>query len=332
MNQVWVVRSGEGGYLIKEFSRGYIGIGWNDLLDLTNVHSQEDIRSIYLMYYPSDKPSKVGNAVAMIYKFQTLMQKGDKVITFDPINREYLIGTVRSDYIYKPNEIKDYHHIRKVKWEDKVSRDALSVSTRNSLGSTLSVFSVSEEMWADIKSAIGKEGALDIRDRLEEEKDQLEQIRQETIVRAHELIKDKILRLDERELPQLTAAILRAMDYQARITPEGPDRGVDIIASPDGLGLEQPRIKVEVKHRRGSAMGSKEIRSFIGGLREGDRGLYVSSGGFTKEAKYEADRSQIPVTLLDLDELAELVVTHYEKFDLDGRALIPLVRVYWPAK
>ena len=133
-------------------------------------------------------------------------------------------------------------------------------------------------------------------------------------------------------MEELVASILRGMGYRTRISPQGPDRGVDVTASPDGLGLEEPRIKAEVKHRKNTSMGSQEIRSFLGGLREGDKALYVSTGGFTKEAKYEADRSNIPLTLLDLDDLASLVVSHYENFDLEGRALIPLVRVYWPAE
>ena len=78
-------------------------------------------------------------------------------------------------------------------------------------------------------------------------------------------------------------------------------------------------------------MGAQAIRSFIGALRPGDRGVYVSSGGFSKEARYEAERSNIPVSLVDIDELASLVVDYYEDFDLDGKALIPLVRIYWPA-
>jgi restriction system protein len=61
-----------------------------------------------------------------------------------------------------------------------------------------------------------------------------------------------------------------------------------------------------------------------------DRGLNISSGGFTKEAGYEAERSKIPVTLLDLDDFVGSIVTHYEAFDTEGRALLPLVRVYWP--
>lgn len=79
-------------------------------------------------------------------------------------------------------------------------------------------------------------------------------------------------------------------------------------------------------------MGSQEIRSFLGGLRQGDRGLYVSAGGFTKEAHYEAERAPLPLTLIDLDALASLVVTHYESFDMEGRVILPLVRVYLPVE
>src|SRR5690606_9158878 len=104
--------------------------------------------------------------------------------------------------------------------------------------------------------------------------------RDQAVSQAHELIKDKILALQPEEMEELAAAILRAMGYKTKVSPRGPDRGVDVIASPDGLGLTQPRIKVEVKHRSGP-MGSQAIRSFVGVLRSGDTGLYVSTGGFS---------------------------------------------------
>jgi restriction system protein len=47
--------------------------------------------------------------------------------------------------------------------------------------------------------------------------------------------------------------------------------------------------------------------------------------------RYEADRASVPITLVGLDDLASLVVEHYETFDSEGRGLIPLMRVYWPA-
>ena len=38
----------------------------------------------------------------------------------------------------------------------------------------------------------------------------------------------------------------------------------------------------------------------------------------------------MPTTLVDLDELAALVVEHYERFDTEGGGLLPLVRVTGP--
>ena len=78
------------------------------------------------------------------------------------------------------------------------------------------------------------------------------------------------------DFQEIVAAILRAMGYKTRVAGDGPDRGVDIFASPDGLGLQEPRIFVAVKHRNGQ-MGAPAIRSFLGGREPGDRCLYVST-------------------------------------------------------
>jgi restriction system protein len=158
----------------------------------------------------------------------------------------------------------------------------------------------------------------------------LDVIRKDTIDKAHEFIKDRISALEWDDLQELVAAILRAMGFKTQVSAPGSDRGKDIVASPDGLCLSPPRIKVEVKHRPRTPMGAPEVRSFIGGLRGDDRGLYVSTGGFTRAAAYEAERAAVPVSLVDLDTLATLLVQHYENLDIEGRAIIPLTRFYWP--
>ena len=130
-------------------------------------------------------------------------------------------------------------------------------------------------------------------------------------------------------MQELVAGILRAMGYKTQISPPGSDRGKDIVASPDGFGFANPRIVVEVKHRAG-AMGSQQLRSFLGGRHKDDRGLYVSTGGFTKEARYEAERASIATALWDLSELVRTLVDNYEKLDNETKRLVPLRRVYWP--
>ncbi|MEW8143690.1 MAG: restriction endonuclease [Candidatus Thiodiazotropha endolucinida] len=84
-----------------------------------------------------------------------------------------------------------------------------------------------------------------------------------------------------------------------------------------------------MKHRT-QQTGSQQLRSFIGGRHKDDKGLYVSTSGFTKDARYEADRANIPVMLMDIDDLVQALMRHYDILDMDGRTLLPLKKVYWP--
>lgn len=336
MKNGWMIRAGNGGCYFDDFKDAEcVGIGWGNLGDLNQYANQDALRSAYVQHFGNAKPGRTANAIAMIRKFRDDIQPGDLIITYSQEHREYLVGEAIGQYEYRgeSEQVGEFQHIRKVKWLGRISRDQFTQSTRNSLGSVLTVFSLSDAVISEVQDRLaGKpvESASSTDDAPAAEAE-LELLREDVVSRGHELIKDKIQSLAPDEMEELTAALLRAMGYQTRVSARGPDRGVDVLASPDGLGLTQPRIKAEVKHRSGS-MGSNPIRSFIGALREGDQGLFISTGGFTREARYEAERATIPVTLIDIDLLADLVVANYERFDIEGQRLLPLVKVYWPAE
>jgi len=323
----WMVRAGEKGRLADEFAKGYVAIGWHVMGDMSGIATQDEMRDLYEKTHPDAKPGLVGNAAAMAFKFCKTMEKGDKVISYDKTSREYMVGEITSNYRYAPDVVEDYPNIREVKWQGKVSRDRLSVPTKNSLGSVLTLFSLNEDVWNEIQQAlVGKVEEVGTDDNEMDDSELLDNIKEQ----SREFIKDKINRLGPYELQDLVAGVLRAMGYKTQVSEPGPDRGVDIFASPDGFGFEQPRIFVECKHRKAS-MGPNEIRSFLGGRHKDDKGLYVSTGGFTQEAKYEAERASIPITLMDMDKLVDAVLEHYENFDTETRVLLPLAKVYWPA-
>lgn len=329
-----MVRASDG-ELIELFDKGHVLIGWHELGDLSAFSTREALRDRYKQVWPDDHEGKVSNAVSMMWKFCRHLQVGDKVLTYDKHHRQYLLGEIAAEYRHLPKLAKEHPHERAVKWSHRISRDALKPSSRNSLGSTLTLFAVNEEVQEDLANAVNQPTAQGALPGLSEvpEADALEQfetIKEETEEKAFELVKDKIAALSEKDIPRLVAAVLRAMGLKTKVSAPGSDRGVDVLASPDGLGLLEPRIKVEVKHRKQTTMGSQEIRSFLGGFRQGDRGLYVSTGGFSKDARYEADRAQYPLTLADLDDLTQMVLDNYDRFDAEGRSLINLVRIYWP--
>ncbi|SSW86361.1 restriction endonuclease [Klebsiella pneumoniae] len=261
------------------------------------------------------------------------IQKGDWVITYSPANRTYLLGKVTSDFQYRSEWVEEGMGIaRQVKWNtQEIDRDRLSVATKNTLGSTLTVFQLPEYALEELLQ--DKKPTVDVitqnpvvMDEDEVVSDPLRDV--ESL--AREGIKDRVNGLDPKEMEYLVAGVLRSMGYKTQVSPVGPDRGKDIIASPDGFGFENPRIVVEVKHRR-EQMGSQQIRSFIGGRHKDDRGLYVSTGGFTKDARYEADRSTIPLTLWTLDDLVRALIENYEQVDIETKLLVPLKKTFLPA-
>lgn len=328
MKNAWMVRSGGGDY-IEMFESGLVAIGFGTPQDLSG-NDREGIREAYKARNPEINGPRANGDVGMLHRFANEIKKGDGVLTYDPSTRKYMVGEIASDYYYEASD-DELPHRRKVTWQDKqVARDDLKLATRNSLGSTLTLFRLTDEILMDVQAALEGKPANES-DEIQSEDEVSEESKRSLQENARERVKDKIVRLDDQEMEELLAGLLRAMGFKATVSPVGPDRGVDVIASPDGLGLQEPRIKAEVKHRKNTSIGSQEVRSFISVLRQGDRGIYLSTGGFKREARYEAERSNIPLTLLDLDGFARLIETHYDSFDTEARTLLPLIKVLWPA-
>lgn len=327
---MWMVRAGEGAQFIGDFTeKSMVAIGWGATGPFAKGVTREEVSRRVGQVWPEYNRYKLANAAGQIYRFVCEISEGDGVISYDPSRRVYLVGKVSGDSRYDQKGNPELQHFRNVVWEKEVSRDSLSVTTKNTLGAIQTLFLLSESAREEIlKLAKGTvPEAKSVPEVVKDEEDELlARVRRESI----EFIKDRLNRLDWDQMQHLVAGLLRGMGYKTRVSPQGPDRGKDIVASPDGFGFELPRIIVEVKHRK-EAMGSQDIRSFIGGRHKDDKGLFVSTGGFTKDAFYEAERSQIPLTLMDLDELAKALTDHYETMDHEARALIPLTRIYWPA-
>ncbi|NEG42433.1 restriction endonuclease [Bifidobacterium dentium] len=323
-----MIRAGRGGiYAADWLNRGLVGIGWDfGATDIASM-SREQIRSGYAIKHPNDSKNKLAAAVGQIYRFAHDMEQGSTVVMYDPATRLYHIGTIAGPC--KPaTDIEEATFTRAVKWKQTAQRDALTTSSKNSLGGIQTIFSISDEVVADLKSASKSETSRQPDETEDDAAD--DDARAATYDNGIELIKDRVNQVGWEDMERLVAGLLKAMGYCARVTPKGPDGGRDVVASPDALGLESPRIVAEVKHRKG-AMGAPAVRSFIGGLRAGDRGLYVSTGGFTKEARYEADRATIPIRLLDLDSFVRHYVEVYDKADEETRSILPLTRIWWPA-
>jgi len=144
-------------------------------------------------------------------------------------------------------------------------------------------------------------------------------------------ISDHLRGLSPYEFQDLVAALIEAIGYHVSwVAPPGPDRGIDIIAGLDPLGIKDPRIKVQVKHRPDTKTPPDQLRSFMAVLSDKDIGLFVASGGFTRDAASEArTQENRRITLIDLERVVELWLEHYNTIDDVRRQLLPLRPVYY---
>lgn len=138
--------------------------------------------------------------------------------------------------------------------------------------------------------------------------------------------------IDPYDLQDLVASLLEAMGYHVNwVSPRGKDAGLDIVAYSDPLGTKPPRIKVQVKRRKDS-IGVEELRSFLALISEEDVGIYVTTGGFSKDATDLArHQERRRITLIDQQRLVDLWVEYQDKVALDKRDALPLKPIYFLA-
>jgi restriction system protein len=143
-------------------------------------------------------------------------------------------------------------------------------------------------------------------------------------------VEEHLKKMSPYDFQNLVAGLIKGMGYHVTwIAPPGPDRGIDVIAHTNPLGIVGPRIKVQVK-RTNDRIPVKEIRSFMAVLSDGDVGIYVALGGFTTEAANEArHQEKRRLMLLDLEKLFDLWSEHYERIPERERRLLPLKPVWF---
>lgn len=327
--RAFMVRAGNDNELIDEFeSRSLVAIGWEELGDVSDVRSYEEMKARFndTEEYAEHNSRRIAQQAGQVYRFAREMEEGHLVLSYDKTEREYLIGEVTSGYEWKAGDHpSEYPHIRRVEWKDTISRDDFTTPTKNTLGSTLTVFSL-DDCLEEITGVLTGETPAES----EDDEDAVPFV-DEVENQADELISDILANMDPFVFEGLVAAVLRAMGYHAKKTRDSQDRGIDVVAHPDSLGFESPYIKAQVK-RQQSKVGSPDMQQFTGALGSGERGLFVSTGGYTSGAKNAARNAEQRVTLIDRDEFIDLLIQHYDELESEYQATVPLKRVYIPSQ
>ena len=323
---IWGIHAGRTGDADELFlKKNGVALGWHEVGDLSKLgKDREAFKAAVAKTFPDKKPMAVANNAGQLYRFVYEMQVGDLVVYPSKHDRQIHIGRVEGGYRYDPAHEQSYPNLRTVKWLKTIARTQFTQGALYEIGSAMSLFQI-------------KNYADEFRAALEGKVTPLPVSKDETVGPVaddiEETTRDFILKTLSQELKghpfaHFVAHLLNQMGYRTRVSPEGADGGIDIIAHRDELGFEPPIIKVQVKSTDGKS-GDPDVSALYGKIGNNEFGLFVALGEFTNQAKTFA-KSKTNLRLIDGAELVELIFAHYEQFDSRYKSILPLKRVYVP--
>ena len=299
-------------------------IGWAELPDLSQVESWEQLIHLLERTYPDAKPKTLRNWSGQIWAFLKEIHEGDIVAL--PLKQRPFIafGRITGSYQYRSDFPSNIRHVRPVQWIKEIPRSDFEQDLLYSFGAFMTVCRVQRNNAEQRVTALleGKKSSK-VDEAIDWELEDLEEI-------ALDQIRTFVARrFKGHRLARLVAALLSAQGYKVHVSPAGPDGGVDILAGSGPMGLDPPRIVVQVKSGE-EAVSKNQITELQGAMKNlgADRGLFVSWSGFKKSVSREISQLFFEVRLWNSDDLLREVLQHYEKLPDDLQAELPLKRIW----
>ena len=99
-------------------------------------------------------------------------------------------------------------------------------------------------------------------------------------------------------------------DKSGRVIGQSHDGGIDGIISEDKLGLNLIYIQAK-RYNEGNNVGRPEVQRFIGAMQKAERGVFITTSHFTKEAiNFVNAENRKHIRLIDGETLVDLMIKH----------------------
>lgn len=337
----WLTRAGSiGQYEQLALDNDLVAIGWGELSDLAGLTREQIAERIREQHPDAGKP-KVSNWTGQLNAFVHGIQPGDLVVLPLKTRPMIAIGTVKGDYAFRPELEPDARHTRSVDWISRdVPRTAVGQDLLYSLGAFLTVCRVARHNAAARLAALaatgmdpGYEEATDpaVTDTgVEADEAESTGTRSDLEQDARDAINKLIAkRFPGHELSKLVAAVLQAQGMTTFVAPPGKDGGIDVMAGSGPLGMDSPRICVQVKFTN-APVSASVIRELDGvAARIGaQQSLLVSWSGITIDAEREIRTLFFRTRVWTADDLFRELTAVYDKLPEEMQAELPLKRIW----
>lgn len=335
---LWLVRAGAHGEYEKKFlDENRIYLTWDGLShDLGALKDRGQLRALLEKVYPDAPKGRITNNLGQIWAFSQGIAKDDWIVLPSKQKPAIHVAKVKGDYIFNPAGDDPFFHYREVEWiVQDVPRSNFDQDLLYSFGAFMTVCQVSRN---DAEQRIHKmarnewkstDSIIRVKQQEDEEGEVGEVLEDLTQAAKDQIAKLIIARFQGRNMERLVDSVLRAQGYTTYVSPEGPDKGIDILAAPGPMGFGEPRVCVQVKSGD-SALDRPTLDQLIGVMQnvQASHGLLVSWGGFKSSVDKEEATQFFRVRLWDQGDLIDQVLAHYDKLDEEIRTELPLKRIW----
>ena len=310
-------------------------------MDIPSLESAKDYDAVFALVGENMRGAKaraITNRAGQLWAFAVAMQEGDMVVMPRKLTSQIALGRVAGPYRYQKVGTQN-RHTRLVKWErPDVPRTAFEQDLLHSFGAFMTVCNVSRNDAVKRVAAV-LAGTTDPGPSLAPSKPKradTTQVMPETeeapdlAQMAHDQIVAHIqARFAGHALSSVVDAVLRADGWVTKLSPPGADGGVDILGGRGSLGLDGPRLCVQVKSQNSPA-DVTVYRTLQGTMQtfNAEQGLLVCWGGFNKAVQTEARQGHFSVRLWSSTDLVEAIYRTYERLPAEIQAELPLKRAW----
>lgn len=337
--KVYVARAGGDGedeeYALEN---GVAIIGFRNVPSLAGAKDYEAILKLVNDGLPNEKPRAAGNYAGQLWAFAIGMKEGDIVVLPRKLTSQIALGRVKGSYEYRKVGT-EFRHTRDVAWiRPDLPRTTFEQDLLYSFGAFMTVCNVSrndaERRVAAVLGGKSDPGPSTAMEKSTKQALVSTEVQGAAVPDLSQLAHDQIVahiqvRFAGHALARLVDAVLRADGWVTKISPPGADGGVDILAGRGSLGLDAPRLCVQVKSQN-SAADVTVYRTLQGTMQtfKAEQGLLVCWGGFNKVVVTEAKQGHFTVRLWDSRDLVESIYRTYERLPPEIQADLPLKRVW----
>lgn len=348
----WLVRAGKNGER-DEFNllNNVVGGGFREVGDLTGVADRDEMFNIVDSAFPGSKKQRISNYRNQLWALTNRIEVGDLVVLPMTTTSQLAIGRVTGSYAYRDDAAPGNRHSIPVEWiRTDVARTAVKQDLLFSLGAFMTVCQLKRNDAAERIRAIGETGldpgssAEDLIGQplnasgqggnSEDSNSTSDDAISTTGVDLDQYARDRlsaviIERFAGHKMAHLVGAVLQAQGFVCDVAPEGPDGGIDIFAGRGPLGLDAPRLIVQVKSSP-SAISAPTVRELHGVISThgADQGLMVAWGGLNKVARQELGTQRFNVRVWEANDLIEQVAMNYEALPESIRSELPLKQIW----